>query len=95
MTYGWFRMTGLFTLPAEEQVGDVGTISDVFIRGFFLKVVRNDDAQVWAFIAFLFPFVVTVCVGESNDLATFQNIDFVAELGFAADCYPKTFGDKD
>lgn len=80
------------TLPADEDVGDVGSHRLVFFGGVAEEVVGDPDVEVGAFGGFLFPFVVAVNVGEGDDGAATEDFDFVSELCLAAYGHPDALG---
>ena len=79
-------------LPADENVGDVGSRVEFLLGCVLLKVVGDGDVQVGALGSFLTPLVVGIDIGECDDLAAVEDLYPVVESRLSAGGEPDEFG---
>lgn len=86
------RFSCRLRLVADEPVGDVNVILQVFCSGVLVQDRADGDAEVRVLGQLLGPVVESVDVGEGNDLAAFQDQEAVVDAGFAAGGQPEVAG---
>ena len=95
MRYGRYTRYGgqvVLLLPADEEVGDVGTAAEFLFSGILLEIVGDGDVQVRTFPGLFAPLVVGVHVGEGYDLAAVEDLNAVVEAGLSAGGEPNEVG---
>lgn len=71
-----------------QKIGYVDVCLAVLVSGVAFEVVGYFDGCSMDECEFGFSFVVAVDVREGNYVASFQDLDFVSELGFSTGCEP-------
>ena len=76
----------------DEPVGDVDVRFAFLWRGCGFEVVGHCDAKPWEFRSLFLPFLIAVNIGEGDNSALLEDIEFVSELGLASGGEPDVFG---
>ena len=80
------------TILSQEPVGDVNLGGAVFRGSFFLQDIGEGDGEKGLLGEGFLPGGVGVDVRKYQDLAAFENVQAVSELGLAAGGQPDKLG---
>ena len=76
---------------ADEPVGDVDVVGEVFGGGVLLEDGADGDVEGRIFCQLLDPFLIAIDIGEGDDLVAGEDQEAVVDAGFAAGGEPDVF----